>query len=116
MKLAWRTCACGCGSRFRTTREKDQFASLFCQSLATGVDYDTLEGRFRKKSLPKLPDGISGQVTAKELARILKVGVQNIYNWTMQGRITPCSREPRRHLYDLSQVRTALNPHPEMDA
>lgn len=66
----------------------------------------------KRGSFKPIPPDRRGEVTSNELAKLLGVTYQSIFQWTKSGRITPIPSEIRNKKYDLDTVRAQLSGLP----
>ena len=105
-----RTCACGCGARFRSTRALDVYASAACEELHTRSTPREMHARHAKRESgePRDPGAmdLSGRtvplrldprewINAAELALRLDVSQSAVCRWANMGQI-PFHRVTRK--------------------
>lgn len=107
MQMESRRCACGCGQDFRVMSTSQQkYASQACEALITPGGMNMIrKNTFRKPRVRAIAQTAEGQIGSTELAKLLGVSYQTIYNWMKTGKITPVEGEGRNKVFDVAQVR-----------
>lgn len=108
--LEIRYCRCGCGSSWRCMPTSPlHFNSLACQ--ADGIDggwQALMKATSKDRSSREIPADAKGEVSVSQLARILGVQSQTVYNMLKRGDISALPGSMRNYRFDLAQLRVQI--------